>query len=688
MSRQPYYLEKHHIAREISTPRSAVAEMFARAVREHQAGRLDKAKNLYLQILAINVHHADSLHLLGMVEYQSGRLETAVKMIHRAIAINGREAAYHFNLGLVLQCQNKLDEAVAEYQQALALKPDCAEALNNMGNALQGQGKLAEAITCYQRALVIHPNYVDACYNLGGAFKCQNQLEDAKAQYERTLALKPDHAEACCNLGIVFREQGELETAKKYLKRALALKSNCAEAYCGLGSVLLDQDKLEDAKTQYERALTITPNYAEVYNNLGNVFLNQGILTESIRCYERALALRPAFAEATNNLGNAFRAQGKVKEAQASYERAMAINPNYVEAQWHRSLIQLLQGDFADGWRNYECRFHRKKNKIRIFSQPLWRGETLNGARILLDAEQGLGDSIQFLRYLPMVQAAGGSVVLSISPRLRRMAEQLPGLVDLVVSGDPLPPFDCYCPLMSLPLALGTTLETIPAKVPYLTVPEEALRAAATLPWFDEGLRVGLAWAGNSLNKSDRLRSMPLSVLQPLFNLKGVHFFSLQIGPAASQLERFHFTCLHHDSFQGGFFLRKKPLSIQSSVKSRSENALAEDEAAINDLASVTSDMADTAAQIVHLDLVITVDTAVAHLAGALAQPTWVLLPFAADWRWMLDREDSPWYPTMRLFRQPKPGDWQSVVENVCTELAALARGDRKVLKPGISRKL
>ena len=274
----------------------------------------------------------------------------------------------------------------------------------------------------------------------------------------------------------------------------------------------------------------------------------------------------------------------------------------------------------------------------RKLAQPQWKGEPLDGARIVIPAEQGLGDTLQFLRYIPMVAAAGGVVVLMVQERMRRLAARVPGVAELVVSGEALPEFAWHCPLLSLALAFGTTLETIPAEVPYLSVPEEALarlEELATVEWPEERLKVGVAWAGNQTFVGDRARyrSMPFEALRPLTEMAGVSLFSLQMGEACAELE----------GVEG-----------------------------VTDLAPYVGDMADTAAQMARLDLVISVDTSVAHLAAGLGVATWVLLPFAAaDWRWLLERSDSPWYPTMRLFRQPRPGDWAAVVAEVCGELRA-----------------
>jgi len=510
---------------------ATIQSLMELALRQYAAGAFTEAERTCLNILALDVRHADCLYLLGIIGYRTGRFPMAVAMIRRAIAINGEQASYHCDLGSALQMQGKFDEAVASFERALAIQPD----------------------------------YPEAAFNLGNAHRAQGDLVQASAAFQRALAMKPD--------------------------------------------------------------------YLEAWNNLGLVLQDQGLLDEAAACFERARSLIPEEPEAPYNLGRLRHLQSRYAEAATLYEQALALRPGYTDAHRNLALIQLLHGDYAPGWRNYEWR-DQQPDGPRQFQQPRWHGEPLGGARILLHAEQGLGDTLQFLRFVPIVQAAGGTVILDIPKRLRRLAEQLPGIAAQVDTGDPLPPFDCHCPLMSLPQVLGITLEAIPAQVPYLTIPIAAVEKAATLPWSQAGLRVGLAWAGSPANPRDRFRSISLSLLDPLLGIKGVQFFSLQMGAPAVQLAGI--------------------------------------DAHIADLEPVTADMADTAAQIAQLDLVISVDTAVVHLAGALAKPVWVLLPFAPDWRWMLDREDSPWYPTARLFRQPEANNWESVVSAVRAELAGL----------------
>jgi tetratricopeptide (TPR) repeat protein len=541
--------------------------MLATALRHYQAEQMTEAERLCLQILSVNVRHADALYVLGMIAYKTGRFPVAAAMVRRAIAVNPRQPYYH----------------------------------SNLGNALCAQDKLGEAIPCFERALQIDPNHAEARFNLGNAFLEQKKYDQALACYQQALAVKPDYIDAMCNLGIVY----------------------------GL------QDKLDLAAATFEQALTLAPNRADLVCNLADVFHTQGKPAQAVPLFERALALKPDQYKASNCLCNACFDLGDLAGSIAWNRRTLAIKPDYGEALMNQCLLQLLLGDYVSGWRNYEIRW--KVYKPRLFAQParpLWCGQPLNGARILLHAEQGLGDSFQFLRYVPMVVSAGGTVLLDLPDPLRRIGALIPGIT-LVKNNDPLPPFDFHAPLLSLPLAFGTTLETIPAQVPYLSVPAEALETAAAHSWPAAGLRVGLTWSGNPKHPKNRIRSIPLALLAPLFKLEDVHFFSLQMGSAAEQLE-----------------------TIQ---------------AGITDLAPLTGDMADTAAQIAHLDLIVSVDTSIAHLAGALGKPLWVLLPRLPDWRWLLDREDNPWYPTARLFRQSNSGGWQPVVERLRTALQVLA---------------
>jgi tetratricopeptide (TPR) repeat protein len=550
-------------------PRDEKAEkiqlLMTMVLREYGAERMAEVERLCLQILALNVHHADALYILGMASFKTGRFEVAERMIRRALAVHPQQPYYHFNLSNVLRALNRNEESLASLQHSIDLKPDLVDALYNMGNYRMSEKKYEEAISFYKRALAVKPDYVDALCNLGGAYRQLMRLDEAADAFRQAIALAPKNADNYCNLGDALHVQG----------------------------------KIAEAVELYKQTLALNPKHFKACNCLCNASFDLGNLADSVTYCEQALAIKPDFGDALMN----------------------------------QCLLQLLLGDYANGWRNYEVRW--KVYSPRAFNEPLWLGAPLNGAGIVLYAEQGLGDSLQFLRYAPMVAEAGGRVILDLPANLRRLAAQTPGISALVATGEPLPPFVCRTPLMSLPLAFGTTLETIPARVPYLFAPKDALQAAAALNWPTKGLRVGVAWTGNPSHPKNRARSVPLDLLTTLFDLEGVHFFSLQIGAPEAEL------------------------------KARKTRAI--------DLEPFTKDMADTAAQMMQMDLILSIDTSMAHLAGALGRPLWVMLNKAPDWRWLLEREDCPWYPTARLIRQPRQGDWPAVIERVRAELIELA---------------
>ena len=618
-----------------SVPSSKIQSLLTRAVRAHKAGHLEEAKQLYLDILALDVKHAKSLYGLGLIAQQAGSLEVAARMMQRAIAADAKDAAYHRSLGAVLRGLVNEDQALAEYEIVLKLAPDDEEAHFNLADILRRKGRLEEAEKHFIRALELRPNCSETYESLSSVLLREGRLEEARLSFEQALRYDPNNVAALLNLGNLLVNSGELDVAMQHFDRALALQPNLAQAHNGRGAALHDLGRLDEAEASYSKALEYKPDFADAYCNLGNLARKRGSVAEAIEHYERALVLNPDLSEAHSNLGMALVSQRRLQEARRHYDRAVTLEPGLGNARWNRSLLDLLEGKFESGWQDYDVRRFRKQTAPRSFSQPIWRGEPLNGARILLHAEQGLGDAIQFMRYAPLVQAAGGKVILDVKPSLVRLARQLSGVDDLIATGDPLPEFAWQCPLLSLPSAFKTNLKSIPGQVPYLSAPEEARQSADQLAWPDSGRRIGLVWSGNSEYTEDRSRSIRLSTFKSLLQLDGFHFFSLQFGSAASQ--------------------RK------------------EVEPAIVDLTTSIDDFADTAALIEKLDLVISVDTAVAHLAGALAKPVWTLLPFAPDWRWMLDREDSPWYPSMRLFRQPQTGDWESVIERVTVELAQMS---------------
>ena len=377
----------------------------------------------------------------------------------------------------------------------------------------------------------------------------------------------------------------------------------------------------------------MAPDFADAHYNLGNALKEQGKLEEAVACYRRALELKPSFAEGHSNLGMAFLMLGNLDAAIACYRRALEWKPDYAEARFNQSVISLLKGDFQRGWAEYEWRWKTKQFRRCHFSQVLWEGQPLEGRTILLEAEQGLGDTIQFVRYAALVKQRGATVIVGCPPPLVPLVTSCACLDRVVSAGEDLPPFDVHASLLSLPRIFHTTLRDIPATIPYLFADPALMRR-----WRQElqglaGFKIGIAWQGNPKHQNDRNRSIPLSCFEPLARRSGVRLLSLQKGAGVEQLQ---------------------------DVAERF---------AITELGSRLEDFRDTAAVLKNLDLVITCDSALAHLAGALGVPVWVALPVVSDWRWLLDRNDSPWYPTMRLFRQDKRGDWQGVFQRMTVAL-------------------
>jgi len=657
----------------------AIQHDFELALREHQAGRLQQAEQLFRQVLARHPEHATALHHLGLIAHQAGRNETAIEFIRRAIALRPSYAEAHYNLGVVLKSNGLSGEAVHAFQQAIALRPNYAEAYGNLGLALHNTGRLDEAIAAYRRAIALRPNLPEAHYNLGSALKDDGQPEAALAAYNRAIALRPPDAQALrsiglalqemgrldeaiaayrqaialgpadaqtlSSLGVALRGKGRLDEAVEALRAAIALQPGSAEALSNLGNALGDQRQFDDAIAAYRKAIALRPNCAEAYSNMGNALEANGQLDEAVAACSKAISLKPDLAEPHNILGNALHNQGRLDEAIAAYRRALALKPEYPEAHFGLASSLLMRGDFPQGWEEYEWRW-----KCRDFPSPKrslaglqWDGGPLENRTLLLHAEQGLGDAIQFIRYVPWAARRGGKVIVECQPELQRLLGTVAEKCRIVPRGSALPDHDWHCPLASLPRIFRTNWGAIPAEVPYLH-PEPHLLDSWRPKVIDPaappaGLKVALAWAGNPTFKYDRSRSMSLDRLAALAQVSGVSFFSVQKGHAAPQAQT-------------------PPPGLR-----------------LVNLAPELHDFADTAAVLSMVDLVITTDTSVAHLAGALGRPVWVMLQFVPDWRWLTQREDSPWYPSMRLFRQPARGDWAAVIKRVADELSSLAIG-------------
>jgi tetratricopeptide (TPR) repeat protein len=615
-----------------------VQQQLDSAIAHHSAGRLDQAEPIYRQMLADNPNEPRALHLLGVLLSQRGDKEQAVRLITRAIEINPGAAEYHSNLGLVFLEQGRPEPAVMSCRRSIELNPRDAEAHFILGNALREIGRAEEAVQMYQRALELKPSHGGAMRNLALLLKVTGRAGDALGMYRQLLKQRPDWPEALIDYGEILRGRGQLADALAAFDRAIALQPAYAAAHNGRGLVLHDMNDTDAAAASYRRGAELDPTNAGIRANLGYALELQGKFDESVAELERAVALRPDLVDAVGNLGNSYRDVGRWADADAQYVRGLRLQPDSFRVRFNRALLLLLLGRFEEGWTEYEWRWLLFPQHRRTFLQPRWLDADVSGKTVLLYAEQGLGDTIQFARYAPLVAQRGARVILECHAELHPLLRDLPGVAQCCKRGETLPSFDFHAPLLSLPLSFRTfSTDAIPRDVPYLKA--DAAKAQAwreRLSAEPARLRVGIAWAGDPTHRFDLVRSCTLKQFAPLADLDGVVFYSLQKGARAAK---------PGDAPAGMTFI---------------------------DYTDDIKDFADTAALMSNLDLIISVDTSIVHMAGALGRPVFTLLPFNPDFRWLLDRSDSPWYPTMKLFRPPKPRDWDAVFAEVKMDLAAM----------------
>jgi len=563
----------------------------------------------------------------GMKHHQEGSLDLAEACYRKMLKADPTSSEAR-ELGRLLEGQ-----AGTDFVAAASVSPaDDPSALNNRAASYLAEGKIEAAMDCLRRVTELCPDSSEAHRHLGEAQERLGDFPAAAMSYQRALTLRPDDQELYCHLARVFFRGGSLEQAAETYQRALALNEKRYEVYTDLGIVLTQLGNFGAAIEAFRRSLRLNPRCAKTIAALGALFERKGDLISASDAYRDAIKLDPQLTDAYADLGFVLFGLGEVAEAADSFERLRALQPDSAEATANLGLIHLLQSDLAAGWPEYESRWRVGMEDQRAWVQPQWKGEPLGGAPILLHAEQGFGDTLQFVRYVPLVAARGGRVVLEVQPGLHRLLSRTAGALHVVARGEALPEFTWQCPLLSLPLAFGTTMNSIPAEVPYVH-PDPAQVEAWRGRLQGKTRRIGLVWRGNPTQHRDRLRSMPLEQLAPLFRVGGTTFFSLQLGAGNERLQ-----------------------PLPSDVP-------------LVDLAPELKDFGDTAAIVANLDLVISVDTSVAHLAGAMGKPVWIMLTKGCDWRWFLGREDSPWYPTARLFRQTTAGDWHEVVNRIEREL-------------------
>lgn len=574
------------------------AKLLQKGLQHHRAGRWGPAEACYRRTLRGSPRSAQALCLLSLLAQQAGQQGKSLRWMEAALSLPAGE--------------------------------DDPGALHRLANAFLNQGQFEPARRCYQRLVELEPQSSRAHLHLGTALEGIGEWEAAARSYQCALSLEPGSPDIYASLGRLQSKQGAWAEAAHSCRQALALDARRHEIYNLLGYALINTGDLSAAVDAYRRALQLKPGSAYAIYGLGYLFERQGDLAAAAESYRLALKFDPRLADAYLHLGITHFLQGGFAQAVECFERVRELSPGSAEAQTFLGHIHLLEGRFVPGWSEHEFRWqtpHFQRGR-RCFPQPQWRGEPLEGSRILLHAEQGLGDALQFVRYVPLVAARGGEVILEIPPPLYRLLAAMEGARKVVRRSAALPEADWHCPLLSLPLALGTDLHSIPAHIPYV-FPDPALVEAWAKRLAKDTLRVGLVWAGSPAFAHERWRGIPLELLAPLTHLPGATFYSLQMGTAANQVK------------QLGDRLR------------------------IVDLQDEHPDFADTAAIVANLGLVISVDTSVAHLAGAMGKPVWILLHKSPDWRWLLDRDDSPWYPTARLFRQSALGEWGGVVARV-----------------------
>jgi tetratricopeptide (TPR) repeat protein len=683
---------------------TTVPEAMALVASLHQAGREREAEQVCRQVVEACPSHADAWNYLGVLAFQAGQKTVAIECFSKAAAIDPQYAEAHNNLGNALRQQDDLERAAACYEQALQIRPDFAEAHYNLGltrhqemrwqeaamhyrraaaiapdsphvylnlgsalkslgdlngaigcyrrlialtpdsgaahvalaTALCESGAIKEAILCFQRALSLNSNSADACNGLGTALEALGDLDGAIDCFQRAIRSSPNCIAAINNLGLALQAQGHFEDALDVHRRALELNPHSPELHNNLGTALKELKRLDESRACYQRALDLKPDYAYALSNLGTALKDQWKLDDAITCYARALAIHPWRPEFHTNLGLALQEQQRLEEAAACFQRAIELDPDYAEAHFALGSLALLQGDFANGWPKYEWRWRRPGNRPRSLAAEPWEGGSLTGKTILLHAEQGLGDTIQFVRFVPMIKQRAARVLLEcqepLLPLLKGM--QIDGLLK---RGGSLPVFEVHAPLLSLPYLLKLNMEDVVASVPYLHVTPEVAQGAQDALQSLSGFKVGIAWQGNPTFSGDLRRSIPLQHYRAIAQVPGVKLISLQKGAGADQIQ----------NVERQFEVVQLQGQWSEAIRTFEQ----------------------TAAIIMSLDLVISSDTSIAHLAGALGVPVWVAVSFMPDWRWLLDRRDSPWYPTMRLFRQPMPGDWDGAFSEMTNAL-------------------
>lgn len=649
-------------------PEKDISHLLHAAMTAQQQGAVKDARRLYEQALRTAPRHPDALHLLGLTWIDEGQAERGLQLIRRAIAfrpdyleainniaielakldrhaeaqsfleralrLNEAQPDVHYNLGRSLNALGHFTEALTSYDRAVALRPALHEAWNNRGITLNALREFETALESFDRALALKPDFHEAWTNRGSCLADMGRYDDALACFDNAIAAQPDYYEAWLQRGITLSGTGQDKEALSAFDKAIALQPKEHMAWVGRAIALSDLKRYADCIEALDKARTLHPDIREMLSARAIALQRMGRLDEALACADQAVALEPDHHESWSARGNVLSRLRRQQEALDCYDKAISLRPDEPTEHVNRAYELLTLGRLVEGWREHEVRW-RTKRYLRLQPKtavPDWRGEPLTGKRLLIFTEQGIGDIIQFSRYVPLVRALGPEIMFLCPGKILRMLGSVLDGARIDLDPARIETADCKVSVMSLPHYFQTDLGGIPADIPYLSA-EPELRARWGSRIGPTGFRVGIAWQGNPDGAVDVGRSFPVQHFSALAALPGIRLISLQKGFGSEQLAE----------LPAGMLV----------------------ETLGDDFDSGADAFVDTAAVMESLDLIITSDTAVAHLAGALGRPVWVALQFAADWRWLLDRSDSPWYPTMRLFRQPAPGDWGSVFRDI-----------------------
>ena len=625
--------------------------LFARAYAAHRDGRLVEAERDYRATLDADPAHADALHLLGVLRHQQGRHAEAADLVGRAVQLRPNDAGLQLNLGNALKALGHLDGAIERFRNALTLAPEFALAHYNLGNAYAVAGRHEDAVDAFQRSLRFSPDDASIWNNLGNSLHAVGRHDEAIAAFTRALALRPGHAGAHNNLGMALAALGRADEAVAHFGQALAVEPRFIAAHFNLGNTLDAIGRHAEAAAAFESALALHAPFPPALLGLGNALAAMGRHAEAIAALERAVGLDPHLSVAWLSLGNAHHALGAHEAALRAYDQALRLRPELASARLNRALTLLALGDFQRGLPDYEARLDlvramrgpderdegamkEGENTLEQMAEtlPRWRGEPIPDRTLLIVAEQGFGDTLQFMRFVPLARERAGQLVFAVQRELLPLIAPLAQAWRVAVverGGGVRIDADLHCPLLSLPLALGTTMDALPAANRYVDVPAPYRRRWRGSLGGHAKHKVGLAWSGRI--QAHETRTMPLAALEPLFALADIDWIVLQ--PNLSDDE-------------------KEALDAHARA------------AAIHRFDERICDFADTAAIVDRLDAVVSIDTSIAHLTGALAKPLLLMLPYAADWRWFTGMDESPWYPSARLVRQRAPGAWEEVAQS------------------------